>query len=84
MSTTSILPGSAVVAARPDQTRAAWRARFKRAGLALWRGLEAFGQARAERELRTLHERWELSDPERAQVVRDAHAFLVSQRAPHR
>ena len=40
MSTTSILPGSAAGAARPDQTREGWRPRFKRAGLALWRGLE--------------------------------------------
>ena len=70
--------------ARSPRHIAAWRARFTRAGFALWRSLEAFGQARAERELRTLHGRWELSDPERAQAARDAHGFLVSLRTPHR
>jgi hypothetical protein len=85
MSTTSILPSApAAGTPRTPQAAATWRSRFRRAGLALWRGLEASGQARAERELRALHDRWELSDPARARQVRDAREFLVAQRTPHR
>ena len=85
MTTTSTLHSTPFAGtARSPRRAAVWRARFTRAGLAVWHALEAVGQARAERELRTLHDGWELSDPGRAQAVRDARGFLVSVRAPHR
>jgi hypothetical protein len=45
----------------------AWR----RAGRALWRGLEAVGRSRAEQELRTLADRWEATQPELAKELRN-------------
>lgn len=59
--------------------------RLRRAGLALWRGLEAQGHARALRELEYLHDRWEVSDPRLAAQLRTGTAFLMSQRElpPH-
>ena len=37
--------------------------------------------ARAQRELRDLHDRWETSDPQLAQRLRGANAFLDAERA---
>jgi len=50
---------------------------FKRAGVALWRGLEAQGQARARRELRMLADRWAPRDPDVARELRAASEFDV-------
>lgn len=66
------------------QFDSAWRGRFSRAGLAMWRALEAYGHARAQRELRDLHDRWELSDPSLGRELRGASRFLVQSTAPHR
>ena len=38
----------------------------------------------ALRELEWLHAGWRFSDPERARVVRQARAFLLSQNVPRR
>ena len=85
MSTTSILPSSfGADASRSAPAAAPWRARLRRVGIAIWRGLEAYGSAKAQRELRALHERWALNDPALARQLREADAFLVAQRAPHR
>jgi hypothetical protein len=53
------------------------------AGLAVWRGLEAYGRAKAQRELRSLHDRWETSDPKLARRLRAADAFLVAEGKRH-
>jgi hypothetical protein len=42
---------------------------LKRAGLAIWRALEASGHGRALRELDALRGQWEISDPELAQQL---------------
>jgi len=80
MNTTTFAPSAHGVetlgATRPG---AALAARARRAGLAIWRGLEAYGSAKAQRELRDLHDRWATSDPEMAQRLRDANAFLGSE-----
>jgi len=81
MSSTSILPSSSAA----DTSRAApWRARIQGAGIAIWDALEAYGSGRAQHELRALHDRWAVSDPARAQQLREAHAFLVSRGARQR
>ena len=80
MSTSSILPTASLGGASGTSHRPAdLRARFKRAGLAVWHALEASGHARAMRELRALHGHWEISDPELARELREGHAFLRSQ-----
>ncbi len=66
-----------------DVSRAARRvaallALARRAGLSVWRGLEAYGRAKAQRELHDLHDRWEISDPQLAKRLRAANAFLVA------
>ena len=77
MHTTSILPTpTGVGAASLPSGAAALRSRLARAGLAIWRTLEASGHDRAMREMRHLQDRWEISDPEIARVVRDGTAFL--------
>ena len=80
MNTSTFAPSAheidAGLAPRPG---AALLALARRAGLAVWRGLEAYGRAKAQRELRLLHDRWETSDPQLAQRVRIANAFLVAE-----
>jgi hypothetical protein len=80
--TTSSMPTTYVDAASMAQPASAARAWFTRAGLAVWRVLEAVGHARALRELRSLHDRWEISDPELARQMNGATQFLLQ--APHR
>ena len=80
MNTTTFAPSAHEVdAGRATRPAAALVARARRAGLAIWRGLEAYGRAKAQRELRDLHDRWATSDPELAQRLRDADAFLGSE-----
>lgn len=50
-------------------TMLAWAARM---GSAIWRGLEAYGRARARQELRRLADRYEASQPELAKEFRAA------------
>jgi len=80
MNTSTFAPSAhevdAGLASRPS---AALLALARRAGLAVWRGLEAYGRAKAQRELRQLHDRWETSEPQLAQRVRIANAFLVAE-----
>ena len=76
--TTLVSPLDAVRAPAPGLA-AALRRHSRRAGLALWRGLEAYGRAKALRELGTLHDRWESSDPKLATRLRAATAFLVAE-----
>lgn len=78
---TSTMP-TAYVDASETQHGSAVRAWFRRAGLATWCALEAHGYARALRELRSLHDRWEISDPDLARQLRGARQFLLQ--APHR
>jgi len=85
MPSTSILPSSlGADASRPAQAAMPWRARLQRVGVAIWRGLEAYGSAKAQRELRALHARWALSDPSLARQLREADEFLIARGAPHR
>jgi len=80
MTTTTFAPSAHEVdAGRATRPAAGLAARARRAGLAIWRGLEAYGCAKAQRELRDLHDRWATSDPELAQRLRDADAFLGSE-----
>jgi len=84
MNTSTFAPSAdevdAGLASRPS---AALLALARRAGLAVWRGLEAYGRAKAQRELRQLHDRWETSEPQLAQRVRIADAFLVAEGKRH-
>jgi hypothetical protein len=85
MNTSSILPAPhGADAGGTPQAASALGSRFRRAGLAIWRALEASGQARALRELRLLHGHWETSDPEFARKVRDGSVFLSAPTHPHR
>jgi hypothetical protein len=80
MNTSTFAPLAHKVDADPaPRPAAALLALARRAGLAVWRGLEAYGRAKAERELRFLHDRWETSDPQLAQRLRVAKAFLVAE-----
>ena len=80
MNTTTFAPSAHEVdTGRATRPAAALVARARRAGLTVWRGLEAYGCAKAQRELRVLHDRWATSDPELAQRLRDADAFLGSE-----
>jgi|SoimicmetaTmtHMC_FD_contig_31_3470227_length_613_multi_2_in_0_out_0_2 hypothetical protein len=79
MSSSSSLPSSFGA----DTSRAApratpWRARLRRAGVAIWRALEAYGNARAQHELRALHDRWAVSDPALARQLREPDTFPVA------
>jgi hypothetical protein len=76
MSTASVLPASPVTCV-PATRLATLSERFRRAAVTIWTSLEAYGNARALRELRSLHDRWEFSDPARAQHVRGARAFIA-------
>ena len=84
MNTSTFAPsaheGDAGLASRPS---AALFALARRVGLAVWRGLEAYGRAKAQRELRQLHDRWETSDPQLAHGLRVADAFLVAEGKRH-
>ena len=80
MNTSTFAPSAHAVDAGPaPRPTAALLALARRAGLAVWRDLEAYGRAKAQRELRNLHDRWETSDPQLAQRLRDANAFLVAE-----
>ena len=80
MNTSTFAPSAHEVDAGPaPRPTAALLALARRAGLAVWRGLEAYGRAKAQRELRDLHDRWETSDPQLAQRLRAANAFLVAE-----
>ena len=84
MHTSSILPTPhGVETGRTTHAVSASRAWLHRAGLAIWRALEASGEARALRELRSMHGRWELSNPEFARQVRDGSVFGAPAH-PHR
>ena len=77
--TTFAPPAHAVDPGRTPRITATLLAWARRAGLAVWRGLEAYGRAKAQRELRDLHDRWETSDPQLAKRLRVANAFLVAE-----
>ena len=84
MHTSSILPTPhGVETGSATQVASALGSRIRRAGLAVWRALEASGEARAWRELRTMQGRWEISDPEFARQVRDGSVFGTPAH-PHR
>lgn len=51
------------------------RRQLRLLALALWRGLEAQGQARAAHDLRRLAQRWEPCDPAMAAQLRGAIEF---------
>lgn len=68
-------PARAIAPATGQPATPGRRSRFGRAGLALWRAMEAFGQARAHRELRLLADRWEVTDPALSADLRRAIAF---------
>ena len=72
-------PAHEVVAGRAPHPAAALIDLARRGGIAVWRGLEAYGRAKAQRELRDLHDRWSTSDPQLAQRLRAANAFLVAE-----
>ena len=80
MHPSSILPTPhGLDTARVPQHGSTLRSRLRRAGLAIWRALEASGHARAMRELRFIHGQWEISDPELARQLRSGSAFPGSQ-----
>ena len=80
MNTTTFAPSAhGVDAGLATRHTAALLALARRSGLAVWRGLEAYGRAKAQRELRDLHDHWETSDPQLAQRLRAANAFLVAE-----
>ena len=80
MNTTTFAPSAHEVdAGRTPRPTAALVTMARRAGLAVWHGLEAYGRAKAQRELRFLHDRWETSDPQLAKRLRVANAFLVAE-----
>jgi hypothetical protein len=80
MNTSTFAPSAHEVdAGAAPRPAAALIALARRSGLAVWRGLEAYGRAKAQRELRDLHDRWSTSDPQLAQRLRAANAFLVAE-----
>ena len=82
MNTSTFAPSAHAADVDPaPRPAAALLALARRAGLAVWRGLEAYGCARAQRELRYLHDRWETSDPQLAQRLRAASKFLDAEGA---
>jgi hypothetical protein len=83
MNSTFLLPDGHAAGTATDRL-AGLTASLRRAGLAVWRALEESGHARAMRELRNLHDRWEVSDPGRAKQMSDAGAFLIAQDAQRR
>jgi hypothetical protein len=84
MHTSSILPTPhGVETEGAAQAASALRSRLRRTGLAIWRALVASGEARALRELRSMHGRWEIGNPEFARQVRDGTVFGTPAH-PHR
>jgi CelD/BcsL family acetyltransferase involved in cellulose biosynthesis len=80
-----LMPSAGIVVPAPmGRFLTALRSAIARSGRAIWRALEEQGRLRALRELEWLHAGWRFSDPERARVVRQARAFLLSQNVPHR
>jgi hypothetical protein len=80
MNTSTFAPSThGVDVARAAQPVAAAIALARRFGLAVWRGLEAYGSAKAQRELRDLHDRWAFSDPQMAARLREGSAFLAAE-----
>jgi len=77
-------PAGLVVPAPAGRFFRALRSALALSGLAIWRALEEQGRLLALRELELLHDDWRVSDPARAEVVRDARAFLLSSNVPHR
>jgi hypothetical protein len=56
---------------------AAWlAAKLRAAAIGVWRALEAQGERRAARELRSVAQRWDRTDPARARALRLAGAYL--------
>ena len=68
-----------VTPARAPRPAAARRLRLRRAGVVLWRGLEAHGRARALRDLALLQHHWEFHEPQFTGHLADARAFLVDE-----
>ena len=58
------------VPAAPLPEARSLRARFARAGTAVWKALEDFGYARARRDLAQIAQRYEQSSPELARQLR--------------
>lgn len=56
--------------AKPALARTSLRTRLARAGTALWNALEAFGYARARRDLAQIADRYEQTSPELARQLR--------------
>ena len=84
MNTSTFAPSAHEVDAGPaPRPIAALLALARHAGLAVWRGRRLRGRAKAQRELRHLHDRWETSEPQLAQRVRIADAFLVAEGKRH-
>lgn len=84
MHTSSILPTPhGVETGGTTHPASAFGARLRQAGLAIWRALEASGEARALRELRSMQGRWEIGNPEFARQVRDGSVFGTPAH-PHR
>ncbi|HEX6364178.1 MAG TPA: hypothetical protein VFZ93_14570 [Albitalea sp.] len=54
---------------RSNASVASW---WRRLGRDVWEGLEAFGRARAQRQVLALAERWETTQPELAKELRAA------------
>ncbi len=85
MQTTSILPSPlGVDSDGAAQATSALGSRVRRVGAAIWRAMEASGQARAMRELRALHGHWELGDADFARRLRDGSLFSSAPSHPLR
>lgn len=66
----SFLPGMAPRAQRLGTLRTVLVDHIARFGRAVWRFLEAYGQQRSARELLTLADRWEHTQPKLARELR--------------
>ena len=74
-----LMPSAGIVVPVPARRfLRALRSALARGGRALWHALEEQGRLRALRELELRHDGWQLSDPARARVIREARAFLLS------
>lgn len=71
----SVSPGHTALQASASPAAGQQQSLLRRAGLAFWHAMEDFGQARANRQLRLMADRWELSDPELAAELRKATEF---------
>jgi len=70
MNSTQTTPEFSRMTASKPTLGAAMRARFARACRSIWRSLEAYGHARARREMLALAERCETTRPELAKLLR--------------